>query len=145
MTIMKRLLLTALCLTFLSAPLAADHEERSTRPSVHKDTDLSASATYRPHNVLSPQGLERIIRLAKEVSFKDDRMRLLEAALTERPVTADQCVRLMKLADFDDERLEIIRCVNGNLVDPENIPDILNELNFKSNRDKAWEILSPRR
>ena len=72
-------------------------------------------------------------------------MRLLEAALTERHVTAAQCVRLMELANFDDERLEIVRCVSGRLVDPENIPDILDEFSFTSNRDKALELLRPRR
>mgnify|MGYP002241144125 CR=1 FL=1 len=98
--------------------------------SPHGLTQITNTSDVRNRyhfNLLSPEGLKHIIALAKEVSFKDDRMRLLEAALTERHVTAAQCVRLMELADFDDERLEIVRCVSGRLVDPENIPDILDE------------------
>ena len=142
---MKSIILATLCLTVLSAPLSADNEEKDIPTWPHAITNTSDVRNRYHFNLLSPEGLKHIIALAKEVSFKDDRMRRLEAALTERHVPAAQCVRLMELADFDDERLEIVRCVSGRLVDPENIPDILDEFSFTSNRDKALELLRPRR
>lgn len=137
---MKSIILATLCLTVLSA-----NEEKDIPTWPHAITNTSDVRNRYHFNLLSPEGLKHIIALAKEVSFKDDRMRLLEAALTERHVTAAQCVRLMELANFDDERLEIVRYVSGRLVDPENIPDILDEFSFTSNRDKALELLRPRR
>ena len=94
----------------MSAPLSADNEEKDIPTWPHAITNTSDVRNRYHFNLLSPEGLKHIIALAKEVSFKDDRMRLLEAALTERHVTAAQCVRLMELANFDDERLEIVRC-----------------------------------
>ncbi len=138
---MKKLLFATLCFTFLFGPVKADNHEKRAFPVLTETAGTSETTHFHPTNLLSPHGLERIISLAKEVSFKDDRMRLLKAALTERDVTTAQCVRLMRLADFDDERLEIIQCVAGHIADPENIDDILDELNFSSNRDKARKML----
>lgn len=143
---MKKILFPILGLLLLSVPVSADGNDNATRPSVPERTSVEQYPRHYRMQVLSNHALERIIKLAKEVSFSNDRRCLLEAALIERHITCDQCIRLMKeLADFDDERLDIVRLVRGNLADPENIIDILDEFSFSSNRDTARELLRPRR
>ena len=142
---MKTRLLSLCCFTVIPFSLSAGHP---TRPE-HTVSPETVEVTQVPHrrhlNVLSSRAAERILKLAKETSFKDDRMRLLEAALLERYVTAAQCVKFLQLADFDDERLAILRLVGNRIADPENIIDILDEFTFDSGRNRAREILRPRR
>ncbi len=143
---MKTFILAACCLIGVSTSLQADRHDRVLPPS---STEHAAAGRPPRHDrmpTLSTHATERIIELAREVSFNDDRMRLLEAALLERHVTCAQCVRLMdKLADFDDERLDIVRLIGGRIADPENISIILDEFSFTSDRDKARDMLRPRR
>ena len=116
---MKKILFPILGLLLLSVSVSADGNDNATRPSVPERTSVEQYPRHYRMQVLSNHALERIIKLAKEVSFSDDRRCLLEAALIERHITCDQCIRLMKeLADFDDERLDIVRLVRGNLADP---------------------------
>ena len=142
---MKIWLLSFCYFTTIPFSLSADHP---TRPEHSLSTDVAEVAQYprrRPLNVLSPQASERILKLAKEMSFDDDRMRLLEAALLERYITAAQCVKFLQLANFDDERLAILRLVGNRIADPENIIDILDQFTFDSDKQRAREILRPRR
>lgn len=142
---MKARLLSLCCLAAIPFSLPAD---RHVCPTLLPTPEAAETAQYphrRPLNVLSPRAADRIFQLAKETSFRDDRMRLLEAALLERYITASQCVKFLKLADFDDERLAIIRLVGNRIADPENIIDILDQFSFDSDRQRARDILRPRR
>ena len=78
---MKSIILATLCLTVLSAPLSADNEEKDIPTWPHAITNTSDVRNRYHFNLLSPEGLKHIIALAKEVSFKDDRMRPVRSCL----------------------------------------------------------------
>lgn len=131
-----------LVLAMTLTPLTALSGEPAKQDNGKNFSTFSQSPRHRLPKALSQEAFNRIVKLAQAVSFSDDRMRLLEAALLERFITSSQCRRLLHImADFDDERLKIISFIGNRITDPENIIDILDEFSFEDGRNKAKAIL----
>lgn len=141
---MKTLIFT-LALLFVTPTLTKADEQKVVTSLSSEKKSINQYPHRPPINVLSQPSCERIIKLAKEVAFSDDRYRLLEAALTERYLTAAQCIRFLRLADFDDERLKILSFIGSRIVDRENIIDIIELFSFSDDQAKAKKILQFKR
>ena len=76
----------------------------------------------------------------KKKSFDDDRMEILSVGVLDNYFTCHQCVHLMSLYKFDDDKLKILRIMAGHIVDLENHHDILMRFDFESNKLKALYI-----
>lgn len=77
----------------------------------------------------------------KQKPFKDDQLELLEIGISNRYVTCNQCIRLMSIYTFDDEKLKVLEIVAPNIIDAENYEDIIESLSFISSEEKAHKIL----
>ena len=95
----------------------------------------------RHHSAMSEKDFQFLYKTIKKKSFDDDRMEILGVGVLDNYFTCHQCVRLMSLYKFDDDKLKILRIMAGHIVDLENHHDILMRINFDSNKLKALDIL----
>ena len=98
----------------------------------------------RHHSAMSEKDFQFLYKIIKKKSFDDDRMEILGVGVLDNYFTCHQCVRLMSLYKFDDDKLKILRIMVGHIVDLENHHDILKRLDFDSNKEKALNILGIR-
>ena len=93
---------------------------------------------------MNEKDFQFLYKIIKKKSFDDDRMEILSVGVLDNYFTCHQCVRLMSLYKFDDDKLKILRIMAGHIVDLENHHDILMRLDFESNKLKALYILGIR-
>ena len=98
----------------------------------------------RRHSAMNEKDFQFLYKIIKKKSFDDDRMEILGVGVLDNYFTCQQCVRLMSLYKFDDDKLKILRIMAGHIVDLENHHDILMRIDFDSNKLKALDILGIR-
>ena len=98
----------------------------------------------RHHSAMNEKDFQFLYKIIKKKSFDDDRMEILSVGVLDNYFTCQQCVRLMSLYKFDDDKLKILRIMAGHIVDLENHHDILMRIDFDSNKLKALDILGIR-
>lgn len=116
------------------------------------------SPTYPPIAICPPAPVEEIPSLAyptddqkwfqelyqkvKDKPFKDERLKILREAARQSDFTCDEIVQLMKIFNFDDERLEALVILEPTIIDRENTDRIVDSMTFISGEEKAKNILS---
>ena len=142
---MKTFITTILCIwassTFALTPSTSviKHSEVKTVEQRHHKEQPS-----RHHSAMHEKDFQFLYKIIKKKSFDDDRMEILSVGVLDNYFTCQQCVRLMSLYKFDDEKLKILRIMSGHIVDLENHHDILMRIDFDSNKLKALDILGIR-
>ena len=140
---MKTFITTILCVwassTFALAPSTSviNRSEVKTVEQRHHKEQPS-----RHHSAMHEKDFQFLYKIIKKKSFDDDRIEILSVGVLDNYFTCHQCVRLMSLYKFDDDKLKIIRIMAGHIVDLENHYDILMRLDFDSNKRKALDILN---
>lgn len=116
------------------------------------------SPTYPPIAICPPAPVEEIPSLAyptddqkwfqelyqkvKDKPFKDERLKILREAARQSDFTCDEIVQLMKIFNFDDERLEALVILEPTIIDQENTDRIVDSMTFISGEEKAKNILN---
>ena len=116
------------------------------------------SPTYPPIAICPPAPDEEIPSLAyptddqkwfqelyqkvKDKPFKDERLKILREAARQSDFTCDEIVQLMKIFNFDDERLEALVILEPTIIDRENTDRIVDSMTFISGEEKAKNILN---
>lgn len=116
------------------------------------------SPTYPPIAICPPAPVEEIPSLAyptddqkwfqelyqkvKDKPFKDERLKILREAARQSDFTCDEIVQLMKIFNFDDERLEALGILEPTIIDRENTDRIVDSMTFISGEEKAKNILN---
>lgn len=116
------------------------------------------SPTYPPIAICPPAPVEEIPSLAyptddqkwfqelyqkvKDKPFKDERLKILREAARQSDFTCDEIVQLMKIFNFDDERLEALVILESTIIDRENTDRIVDSMTFISGEEKAKNILN---
>lgn len=142
---MKTFITTILCIwassTFALTPSTSvikRSEVKTVEQRHHKEQPS------RRHSAMNEKDFQFLYKIIKKKSFDDDRMEILSVGVLDNYFTCQQCVRLMSLYKFDDDKLQILRIMAGHIVDLENHHDILMRLDFESNKLKALYILGIR-
>ena len=89
---------------------------------------------YGYNRVMNDQLFQTFYKEMKNEPFKDDRMKLLNAALAGSDFTSAQCLQLTKLYTFDDDRMEIMKIMYPRIVDKEAFFTVINTLTFSSSK-----------
>lgn len=84
---------------------------------------------------------QQLYNKVKQKPFKDDQLELLQIGIANHNVTCKQCIRLMSIYTFDDEKLKVLEIVAPHIIDAENYEDIIKSLSFISSEEKAHKIL----
>lgn len=81
---------------------------------------------------------DEIYHKVKDSVFKES---TLDRSIRFQKFSCAQCIRLMSLYTFDDDKLKMLKVLKGHIADTQNYNDIIDSLDFISSRDKAREIL----
>ena len=138
-----RTLITAILCVLASSAFASTSKTSELRRSEVKTVEQRhhKEQPSRHHSAMHEKDFQFLYKIIKKKSFDDDRMEILSVGVLDNYFTCQQCVRLMSLYKFDDDKLKILRIMAGHLVDMNNHNDILKQLDFDSNRRKALDIL----
>ena len=96
---------------------------------------------YGYNRVMNDQLFQTFYKEMKNEPFKDDRMKLLNAALAGSDFTSAQCLQLSKLYTFDDDRMEIMKIMYPRIVDKEAFFTVINTLTFGSSKEKMKDFI----
>ena len=96
---------------------------------------------YGYNRVMNDQLFQTFYKEMKNKPFKDDRMKLLNAALAGSDFTSAQCLQLTKLYTFDDDRMEIMKIMYPRIVDKEAFFTVINTLTFSSSKEKMKDFI----
>ena len=96
---------------------------------------------YGYNRVMNDQLFQTLYKEMKNEPFKDDRMKLLNAALAGSDFTSAQCLQLTKLYTFDDDRMEIMKIMYPRIVDKEAFFTVINTLTFSSSKEKMKDFI----
>ena len=96
---------------------------------------------YGYNRVMNDQLFQTFYKEMKNEPFKDDRMKLLNAALAGSDFTSAQCLQLTKLYTFDDDRMEIMKIMYPRIVDKEAFFTVINTLTFSSSQEKMKDFI----
>lgn len=103
------------------------------------------TASSRPHvsggRGMNERDFQSLYNKVKSKPFKDDQLELLEAGIGNRGLSCKQCVRMMLIYRFDDDKLEVLKIIAPNISDRENYDEIIDALDFISSEEKARNIL----
>ena len=141
-----RTLITAILCVLASSTFASTSKAPELRRSEVKTVEQRhhKEQPSRRHSAMNEKDFQFLYKIIKKKSFDDDRMEILSVGVLDNYFTCHQCVRLMSLYKFDDDKLKILRIMAGHIVDLENHHDILMRLDFESNKLKALYILGIR-
>ena len=96
---------------------------------------------YGYNRVMNDQLFQTFYKEMKNEPFKDDRMKLLNAALAGSDFTSAQCLQLTKLYTFDDDRMEIMKIMYPRIVEKEAFFTVINTLTFGSSKEKMKDFI----
>ena len=96
---------------------------------------------YGYNRVMNDQLFQTFYKEMKNEPFKDDRMKLLNAALAGSDFTSAQCLQLTKLYTFDDDRMEIMKIMYPRIVEKEAFFTVINTLTFSSSKEKMKDFI----
>ena len=142
---MKTFITTIMCV-WASSTFALTSNEPSTNRSEVK-TVQQRHHKEKPslhQQAMNKKDFQFLYKIIKKKSFDDDRMEILNVGVLDNYFTCQQCVQLMSLYKFDEDKLKILRIMAGHITDMENYEDILKQLDFDSNKQKALDILGIR-
>lgn len=95
----------------------------------------------RPSRAVNEREFQQLYNKVKQKPFKDDQLELLEMGVSNKYFTCKQCVRLMSIYTFDDDKLEVLNIVAPQIIDFENQEEIIKSLSFISSEEKAEKRL----
>ena len=96
---------------------------------------------YGYNRVMNDQLFQTFYIEMKNEPFKDDRMKLLNAALAGSDFTSAQCLQLTKLYTFDDDRMEIMKIMYPRIVGKEAFFAVTNTLTFSSRKEEKKDFI----
>mgnify|MGYP002224405730 FL=1 len=91
--------------------------------------------------ITSDNDFQQLYNKIKQKPFKDEQLDILSLAAGHRWFSCQQCVRLMSIYTFDDDKLKVLQILATRIADKENYDKIINSLDFLSSEDKAKEML----
>lgn len=108
--------------------------------------DRPGQGGHRPEynrydRVMSSQLFENFFNKVKKEPFSSDRLKMIEASLANTDFTCGQCLRLVKLYTFDDDKMKIMKLMYPRIVDKEAFFTVVDVLTFSSNKDEMNEFL----
>lgn len=117
------------------------------QPDVHvhvRDRRSQPAPIVAPVVTMSERDFTSLAHQIGQASFADDKLALVQTAMTVNHVTVAQVVQLMQLASFDDTRVEIAAACAPRVLDGERWFEVYGALSFSASRDTLRQRLGGR-
>lgn len=114
-------------------------------PPKDMDYDRPLPPTHnhgRPGRSMNERDFKELYNKVKAKPFKDDQLELLAVGAVNNFFTCNQCIRLMSIYTFDDDKLKVVELLAPHIVDRENYEDIIDSLSFLSSEEKVRKLFS---
>ena len=89
--------------------------------------------------ITSDNDFQQLYNKIKQKPFKDEQLDILSLAAGHRWFSCQQCVRLMSIYTFDDDKLKVLQILATRIADKENYDKIINHLTFYPVKTKPKE------
>ena len=106
------------------------------RPGSRPNQDEYYPEHDRYNRVMSSRLFDNFFNKVKNEPFSSDRIKTIETALVTSDFTSDQCLRLVKLYTFDDDKVKIMKLMYPNIVDKQAFFTVISTLTFSSSKDE---------
>lgn len=93
---------------------------------------------------INDHDLSIICNNIKKASFKGDKYALIEVASLGCYYNCNQCVTIMNLFDFNDEKMKALKYMATRIIDPQNANIICKLFDFSDDKDKAMRLVQGR-
>lgn len=116
------------------------------RGNVRPDRPRPGQGEHRPNydrhdRAMDDQLFKKFFDSVKNEPFEKDRTSLINAVLANSYFTSEQCLKLVKLYTFDNERLKIMKMMYPRVVDKEAFFTVIGTLTFSNNRKKMNDFI----
>lgn len=123
--------------TYRNRSIYPDNSYNTTYPSTYPNYPQPGMM----NRAISEREFQDFYNSVNQQTFKDDKMDALRRGTYNRAFTCSQCVRMMNLFTFDDDKLLVFNTMSSNIVDWENQQLILDNFKFISSREKARQTI----
>lgn len=117
--------------------------------AIYSPNEIKYDRPLPPHNnhvcpgkVISKNDFQQLYNRIKSKPFKDDQLELLSIEVGNRYFSCQQCIRLMSIYTFDDDKLKVLDIVAPRIADRENYEDIVDSIDFLSSQDKVRKMFA---
>lgn len=86
--------------------------------------------------VMNPKLFNQFFDQVKNEPFHSDRIKTIETALVTTYFTSAQCLRLVNLYSFDDEKVKLMKLMYPRIADKQAFFTVVDTLTFSSNKDE---------
>ncbi len=97
--------------------------------------------SHLPKRMVSHTEIEELYQNVKKAFPQEKKISTLRRGVMQKYVTCKQCIRLMSLCHFDNERIEFLKVLAPHIFDPYSSSLIVDSMNFLSGKKEAQEIL----
>lgn len=95
----------------------------------------------RYSRVMSAGTFSDFFAKVKNRSFTDDRLKMVEMAVSSSYFTSDQCLRLTELFSFDSEKVKLMKLMYPSVADKGRFYIVVDKLTFSSDRNKVMDFV----
>lgn len=74
-------------------------------------------------------------------AFSFDQLKILQTGMNGRNITCKQCVKLLSICDFDNERIKFLQVMAPHIYDCHNRQLIIDTMSFASGKDEAHQLI----
>lgn len=129
--------------TYDVAPPPAEPEPIIVEREVHRPPyPAYPPQAYPPYGRGVDSGwFEEFYRRVREKPFTSDQLRLIASAPESKLFSSAQCLRLLELFRWDDDRLKVLRVIAPRLADHQYAYKIIDSFTFESGKDEAARLL----
>lgn len=131
----KKSVIAMLVILALGMPLMASGQRQEKEHHPRKEMRNE----FRP-KAMSDKDFKMMCEVVDEASFNERKIGVIKVACISSYFTSKQCVRLLSMISFENDKLEALKVLCPKLVDKD-AKEILKQFSFSSNKDIATEIL----
>lgn len=90
---------------------------------------------------LSDEAFSILYNRMKNANFDSDRKNLIEVASLGCYYSCNQCAQILKIYNFDDEKMGILKFMAPRIVDPQNVHIICQQFTFDDAKKQAAKLI----
>lgn len=95
----------------------------------------------RQDRVMDPELFKAFLANMKKEPFADSRLKMLETALVSTDFMTEQCQQLVKLYNFNDDKVKVMKLMYPQIVDKEAFFTVIGTLTFSSDKDEMNDFV----
>ena len=135
----KKAAIALVTLFTLAMPLMASGQRQEKEHHPRKEI----RGEFRP-KAMSDKDFKMMCEVVDEASFNERKIGVIKVACISSYFTSKQCVKLLSMISFENDKLEALKMLCPRLVDL-NPKEIQKQFSFSSNKEEAMEIMYPDR